>query len=102
MNERHAQKGRRLWLGDEWARREGEALLDRVAQKYDITYSWTGRCSSAMDSLRLVLWAQSLGKNEVGCHGNALRIRYGCSGTGGLGRMLQEQHIQQIHFGYCR
>lgn len=27
-------------------------------------FSWTGKTSSAMDSLRLVLWAQSKGRNE--------------------------------------
>lgn len=46
------------------SRREGEAMLDRVAPKYGIKFSWNGLCSSAMDSLRLVLWAQTLGKNE--------------------------------------
>jgi len=60
----HAQKGRRLWLGDEISRREGEAMLDRVGPQYGIKFSWNGMCSSAMDSLRLVLWAQTLGKSE--------------------------------------
>lgn len=59
-----AQKGRRLWLGDEVMCRAGEHHLDSVAPAYGVKYSWRGLSSSAMDSLRLVLWAQSLGKNE--------------------------------------
>lgn len=31
---------------------------------YDVKYCWTGMTSSQTDSLRLVLWAQSLGLNE--------------------------------------
>lgn len=61
---RRAKKGARLWLGDEGARRVGENLLNVVGPEYGIKYSWDGHCSSAMDSLRLVLWAQSQGKNE--------------------------------------
>lgn len=61
---RRAQKGARLWLGDQGARREGENLLSVIGPEYGIKYSWDGYCSSAMDSLRLVLFAQSKGKNE--------------------------------------
>ncbi|CAJ1349010.1 unnamed protein product [Effrenium voratum] len=39
-------------------------MLDRVGKKYGIQFSWNGMCSSALDSLRLVLWAQTKGKNE--------------------------------------
>lgn len=35
-----------------------------VGAEYDVEYSWKGLCSSAMDSLRLVLYAQSQGLNE--------------------------------------
>lgn len=59
-----AKKGQRLWLGDEMAREQGEAMLNRVGPMYGVKYSWDSRCSSAFDSLRLVLWAQSHGKNE--------------------------------------
>eukprot|EP00930_Biecheleria_cincta_P033934 TRINITY_DN23484_c0_g1_i1.p2 TRINITY_DN23484_c0_g1~~TRINITY_DN23484_c0_g1_i1.p2 ORF type:complete len:161 (+),score=43.61 TRINITY_DN23484_c0_g1_i1:1146-1628(+) len=46
------------------ARQQGEAMLNRVGPMYGVKYSWDSRCSSAIDSLRLVLWAQSQGKNE--------------------------------------
>eukprot|EP00930_Biecheleria_cincta_P071654 TRINITY_DN59127_c0_g1_i1.p2 TRINITY_DN59127_c0_g1~~TRINITY_DN59127_c0_g1_i1.p2 ORF type:complete len:181 (-),score=26.01 TRINITY_DN59127_c0_g1_i1:6-548(-) len=58
------KKGERLWLGSERDRRMGEKMLDLVGPQYDIQYSWNGTTSSAKDSLRLVLWAQSKGKNE--------------------------------------
>jgi len=32
-----------------------------------LRFSWNGMCSSAMDSLRLVIWAQTLGKSEARC-----------------------------------
>lgn len=63
-NLQRAKKGQRLWLGDEEARKQGEAMLNRVGPMYGVKYSWDSRCSSAFDSLRLVLWAQSQGKNE--------------------------------------
>ncbi|CAE7862479.1 unnamed protein product, partial [Symbiodinium sp. KB8] len=59
-----AQKGKRLWHGDEEARKKGEEMLNRIGPKYGIQFSWNGTSSSAMDSLRLLLWAQSQGKNE--------------------------------------
>lgn len=36
----------------------------RVGKMYDVKYSWTGMTSAQTDSLRLVLWAQTLGLNE--------------------------------------
>ncbi|CAE7487500.1 unnamed protein product [Symbiodinium sp. CCMP2456] len=39
-------------------------MLNRIGPKYGIQFSWNGTSSSAMDSLRLLLWAQSQGKNE--------------------------------------
>jgi len=59
-----ATKGRRLWFDNEPARIQGQKLLDAIALQYNVKYSWEGRCSSARDSLRLVLWAQSHGRNE--------------------------------------
>lgn len=35
-----------------------------AGRHYDVKYCWTGMTSSALDSLRLVLWAQSQGLNE--------------------------------------
>lgn len=51
-------------MGSERERRVGEKMLDDVGPLYDIQYSWNGMTSPAKDSLRLVLWAQSKGKNE--------------------------------------
>lgn len=39
-------------------------MLTRVGKMYDVKYCWTGMTSPQTDSLRLVLWAQSLGLNE--------------------------------------
>lgn len=39
-------------------------MLNRVGKMYDVKYCWTGMTSPQTDSLRLVLWAQSEGKNE--------------------------------------
>lgn len=35
-----------------------------LGERYDIKYCWKGMTSTAWDSLRLVLWAQTLGLNE--------------------------------------
>mmetsp|Transcript_117296 Transcript_117296/g.378550 ORF Transcript_117296/g.378550 Transcript_117296/m.378550 type:complete len:156 (+) Transcript_117296:281-748(+) len=35
-----------------------------MGSEYNTTYSWRGMTSCALDSLRLVLWAQSQGRNE--------------------------------------
>lgn len=40
------------------------AHLEHEAAKYNIRYSFDGALTNTRDSLRLVLWAQTLGKNE--------------------------------------